>query len=123
MFCDIPYNLFCDLVSQPLIVLLKYDSTAHDLTACFNFFFVIKFLFSYKHSFSLVVLKLWFATHWYVVKHSEVGREAFVRLVIKTPTGVPQHQFRRKSNARRAKEPFFFSLYLENRKICRRAPR
>ena len=30
-----------------------------------------------------------------------VGREAFVRLVIKTPTGVPQHQFRRKSNARR----------------------
>ena len=54
-----------------------------------------------------MVLKLWVATHWWVVKHSEVGREAFVRLVIKTPTGVPQHQFRQKSNARRAKEPFF----------------
>ena len=60
---------------------------------------------------SPMVPKLWAATHWWIVKHSEVGRKAFVRLVIKTPTAVPQHQFRRKSNACRGEELFFSSQH------------
>jgi len=40
------------------------------------------------------------------VKHSEVGRKAFVRLVIKTPTAVPQHQFDGKATLAGAKNFF-----------------